>query len=163
MDPLKELPPPPRKGWNWLSFLAGLIVGALAITSLAAVALRRAEMREATVVVTPSAGEADETPAPEEVREYLDRKTIPADRVEGGRPADQPIVLRAPDIDELKWTAAGRPGGPEEPWSHHYSLLFHDGTEHYVADVNVKVRAIGRRRVFVGFEIRKVVRAEQIR
>jgi hypothetical protein len=106
-------------------------------------------------------------PSVSEVADYLDGKALPAQLTPAaGGTASQPqpvLVIRRDGIRDLKWQSSSKAEeGASEPCYHDYALLYNAGPEFYVADISIRLRQIGDRRAFLGYEVRRVEKADRV-
>jgi hypothetical protein len=107
---------------------------------------------------TPADMGSDAWPTDDEVREYLDGKSLPLTS-EQGQDGKQgpPITIRRANIVALEVNKTGvRSGG--DPWSTSATFLYDDLGTKYAIEVRVSHRKIGDKRAFFGLEVARVAK-----
>jgi hypothetical protein len=97
-------------------------------------------------------------PSEDEVRTYLDGKSLPL-KVEGGAPAaDGPsVTIRGGNIKALEVTQGGVQGNGG-PWSTRVTFLYDDQGTKYAVEANVQHRKVKDQRAFFGFDVTRVAK-----
>ena len=97
-------------------------------------------------------------PTEEEVRAYLDGKSLPL-KVEGGAPAADglSVTVRRDRITALEVTQSGVQSGGE-PWSTRVTFLYEDQGTKYAVEANVQHRRVAGQRAFFGFDVTRVAK-----
>jgi hypothetical protein len=152
---------------TWPRHLAiGCVIG-LALGCMATIDAYLLHDRATRKKATLSKTEPGSPPPPSEIADYLDGKSLPAQVTPAaGGTATQPqptLVIRRGGIRDLRWESSSKAEeGAAEPWYHDYALLYNVGREFYVADISIRLRQIGERRAFLGYEVRRVEKADRV-
>jgi hypothetical protein len=103
-------------------------------------------------------GEGDVTP--EEVKNYLDGKTLEVPDDAAGRAA-KPKGAHALTIKKEGITALQLGRGfsaNSEPWHREVTFLYADGKDSYAVVVEIEHQAIGDKQAFFGFRVKRLVK-----
>jgi hypothetical protein len=151
--------------WNrhlTLGCIVGLLLGIIATADV--FLLRdRATRRRASA----SQRAGNNPPMAQEIASYLEGKSMP-DRMlpSAGGTSPQPqnnLVIHREGISDLHWQGSSKAEpGTDEPAYHDYTLLYQAGQDFYVADISIRLRQIGDKRAFLGYEVRRVERADHV-
>jgi hypothetical protein len=151
--------------WNrhlTLGCIIGLLLGIIA-TADGFLLRERAVRRRASA----SQPIGKSSPSPQEVASYLDGKSIP-DRMApaAGGTSPQPqnnLVIHREGVSDLRWQSSSKTEpGVDEPTHHDYTLLYNTGQDFYVADISIRLRQIGDKRAFLGYEVKRVEKADRV-
>jgi hypothetical protein len=101
---------------------------------------------------------ADAWPTDEEVREYLDGKSLPLQPEQGNGGKQGPsLTIRRANITALEVNKSGaRAGG--EPWSTSATFIYDDRGTKYAVEVRVNHRKVAGQRAFFGFDVVRVAK-----
>jgi hypothetical protein len=101
---------------------------------------------------------SDAWPTDDEVREYLDGKSLPLPP-EGGKDGKQgpSITIRRANIVALEVNKSGVQAGGQ-PWSTTATFLYDDQGTKYAVEVSVSHRRVAGKRAFFGLEVTRVVK-----
>ncbi len=142
--------------------IIGLVLGCIATVD--AFLLRD---RVSSQQTTASKAAPNGAPPVKEIADYLEGKSIPAQFIPaaGGTAAQlqETLVIHRSGIRDLRWQGASKPEtAASEPWYHDYALLYSVGPEVYVADISIRLRQVGDQRAFLGYEVKRVEKADRI-
>jgi hypothetical protein len=101
---------------------------------------------------------SDAWPTDDEVREYLDGKTLPL-QAEPGNEGKQgrSITIRKANIVALEVNKSGARGAGE-PWSTSATFIYDDQGTKYAIEVRVSHRKVAGKRAFFGLDVTQVAK-----